>query len=111
MSRTCCNLKSISTPKFSYSIKDKNKVTDTDLNLESTGTGDILLRANPAAGTLGNIHLLRNDAARFNTIEYKNHPSSAYIIFLVNNGVTATGYGNLEIGGASGGFIDLKLFF
>ena len=72
------------------SVNSIKSVTDTDLNLESTGTGDILLRANPAAGTLGNIHLLRNDAARFNTIEYKNHPSSAYINFLVHDGNTAT---------------------
>ena len=63
--------------------------TDNDLNLQSSGTGDILLRAIPSSSgsSVGKIKLMRSDAARFQTIEYKNTSSvNSYIKFLVHNG-------------------------
>ena len=122
-------------------LEDVNSLeseTNTDLKLESNGSGDILLKANPSLSGTGKIHLSRgdSDSVRFNTIEYRNYPGSAYIKFLVHNGSDNTsqtellklngdgvaefnktvyiqngdtaGYGSLEIGGASGGLIDLK---
>ena len=70
-------------------LEDVNSIeseNNTDLKLQSTGTGDIKLKANPDFSGIGKIHLSRvdNDTIRFNTIEYKNNGNGAYIKFLVH---------------------------
>jgi len=117
--------------------------TNTDLKLESNGSGAIRLIATPNDSTNGYIHLCRANAPteRFNTIEYSVNGNSSFINFLVHytagaNNLTRqvlklnsnlssefsgsvfmkqscsiqadAAYGSLEIGGPSGGFIDLK---
>ena len=74
------------------SVNSISSVNNTDLKLESTGTGDILLNANPNVGGAGKIHLSRgdNDTVRFSTIEYRSFPGSAYIKFLVHDGSNTT---------------------
>ena len=72
-------------------LEDVNSIessTNTDLNLQSNGTGDILLRAiDSSLSSVGKIKLMRTDTARFQTIEYKNDSSTnSYIKFLVHNG-------------------------
>jgi hypothetical protein len=93
--------------------------TNTDLQLESNGTGDILLIATPNTSTIGYIHLARADAPnqRFNTIAYNTNGNNSYINFLVhytagsnnltrqvlklNSNLTAAFAGNVGIGNAS----------
>ena len=117
--------------------------TNTDLKIESNGSGDIRLIATPNDSTTGYIHLCRANAPteRFNTIAYSVNGNSSYISMNVhytagNNTLTRevlklnsnlssefwgsvsmkqscsiqadSGYGNIEIGGPSGGYIDLK---
>ena len=89
------------------------------------------MEANATRLTIGKFHLSRADYDnfRFNTIEYRNYPGHSYIKFLVHNGdnnISTTdvlelngygvsefnktgtnGYGVLEIGGESGGLVDL----
>ena len=56
-----------------------------DLQLQSTGTGDIRLIATPNDSTNGYIHLCRANAPteRFNTIEYSVNGNNSFINFLV----------------------------
>ena len=59
---------------------------NTDLKIESNGTGNILLIASPNTSTIGYIHLARADdtSQRFNTIAYNTDGNNSYINFLVH---------------------------
>jgi hypothetical protein len=93
--------------------------TNTDLQLESNGTGDILLIAAPNTSTIGYIHLARADAPnqRFNTISYSTSGNNSYIalnvhytagandltrqVLKLNSNLTASFAGNVGIGNES----------
>ena len=68
------------------SVNSTPSVSNTDLKLQSAGTGAIMLKANATYQTEGEIHLARMDSesVRFNTIECGNDSNDAYIKFLVH---------------------------
>jgi hypothetical protein len=68
------------------SLNSIESSTNTDLQLESSGTGNILLIAAPNTSTIGYIHLARADdpSQRFNTIAYSTNGNSSYIALNVH---------------------------
>jgi hypothetical protein len=68
------------------SLNSLQSETNTDLKIQSSGTGDILLIATPNTATVGYVHLARADtpSQRFNTIAYSNDGNNSYINFSVH---------------------------
>ena len=68
------------------SLNSLQSETNTDLQIQSSGTGDILLIATPNTATTGYVHLCRADtpSQRFNTIAYSTDGNNSFIKFLVH---------------------------
>ena len=80
------NVEGTSNFENTVTVNSIESSTNTDLKIESNGTGDILLIATPNTSTIGYIHLARADdtSQRFNTIAYSNDGNNSYINFLVH---------------------------